>query len=106
MLQSAWLFTGVLGVLATVASLLVSEDSDDGLAIVTGIGGVVTWGVWTYGTINVEVVAHHNSHIHTFAMPELTLLGVMMALVPGYIALTGPVELVARASSNTRPEDV
>jgi len=103
MLESGWLFTGALAVLATTAALLVS---DDGLAIVTGTGGVVTWGVWTYGTINVEVVAHHNNHIHTFAMPELTLLGIMMALLPAYIALTGPVELVARASSNTRPEDV
>jgi len=101
MLESGWLFTGALAVLATGAALLVS---DDGLAIVTGTGGVVTWGVWTYGTINVEVVA--DSTTYTFAMPELTLLGIMMALLPAYIALTGPVELVARASSSTRPEDV
>jgi len=101
MLESGWLFTGTLAILATTAALLVS---DDGLAIVTGTAGVVTWGVWTYGTINVEVAA--DSATYTFSMPELTLLGIMMALLPAYIALTGPVELVSRAAGGSRPEDL
>lgn len=101
MLESAWLFVGGLAVLATVGTLLVQ---DDGLAIVAGVAGAVTWGVWTYGTLDIVVVG--DSVTYTFTMPALTLLGVMFALVPSYVALTGPVELVGRARNGASTEDL
>lgn len=101
MLESGWLFVGVVAILATALALF---TDDDGVAILAGTAGTITWGVWTYGTLNVRVVG--DSVTYTFTMPSLTLLGIMLALLPAYIALTGPVELVARATGGTRPEDL
>jgi hypothetical protein len=33
----------------------------------------------------------------TVTHPSLALVGIALALVPGYIALTGPIELIRRA---------
>ena len=101
MLESAWLFVGCLGVLATVGALV---TSDDGVAIIAGVAGAITWGVWTYGTLDLVVVG--DSVTYTFTMPSLTLLGLMLALIPSYVALTGPVELVGRAVGGAEPEDL
>jgi len=98
MLESAWLFVGTVAVLSTGAAVLapvLSPSDGDVLAIVLGVAGFVSWGVWTYGTLNIVVVGE--SVTYSFAQPSLTLLGVMLALVPGYVALTGPVEVVSRA---------
>lgn len=101
MLESGWLFTGFVAILATAMALFVD---DDGLAIVAGTAGTITWGIWTYGTLNVRVVG--DSVTYTFTMPALTLLGIALAIVPAYIALTGPVELVQRAHGGTTTEDL
>lgn len=101
MLESAWLFTGALAVLATVGAVLAP---DDGLAIVGGTAGFLAWGVWTFGTL--EIVAVGDSSTFTFTHPSLTMLGIAMALVPAYIALTGPVSIISRAGNDTRPEDL
>jgi len=101
MLQSGWLFVGLVAILATALALF---TDDDGLAIIGGTAGTITWGVWTYGTLNVRVVG--DAVTYTFTMPSLTLLGIALALLPAYIALTGPVELVQRANGGTRPEDL
>lgn len=101
MLESAFLFVGVIAFLWTVltvtAAVYVSPDDNtgDGLATIGGVVGFVLWGVWTFGTLNVEVA--NGSTVYQFTHPELALLGVAMALVPGYIALTGPIELISRA---------
>jgi len=102
MLQSAWLFVGVVAILATATAL---GTDDDGVAILAGTAGTITWGVWTYGTLNVEAVDGAGSTL-TFTMPSLTLLGIALALVPAYVALTGPVELVARANRQPDTEDL
>lgn len=94
MLQSAWLFTGLVAILATGAAV---GTNDDGMAIFAGTAGTITWGVWTYGTLNVEAVDGAGSTL-TFTMPSLTLLGIALALIPAFVALTGPVELVGRAT--------
>lgn len=100
MLESIWLFTGGVAAAATAAAVL---TNDNGVAIVTGVLGFVAWGVWTFGSLNVEVMS--NGAITTFSSPAATLLGVALALIPGYIAFTGPVELFAR-SRNTQLDDV
>lgn len=90
MLQNAWLFVGVLAILATGAAVL---TDDDGIAIASGSLGFVAWAIWSYGALNVVV----GETGETWTMPELTMLGVALALIPGYIALTGPVEIISRA---------
>lgn len=91
MIESGWLFTGLLATLATAAAII---TNDDGFAVMAGIVGFVTWGVWTFGSLNVEVFA--DSTTYTVSTPELTILGIAWALVPGYIALTGPVNIIQR----------
>lgn len=92
MLESAWLFTGVVAILSTGLALY---TTDDGVAMMMGTLGFITWGVWAFGTLDVRVVG--DSVTYSFTMPALTLLGVVLALVPGFIALTGPLDLVTRA---------
>jgi len=92
MLQSAWLFIGACAVIATGVAVV---TNDDGVAIVSGIVGFMSWGFWTYGTLNVVVVG--DSVTYTFQLPAVTYFGVMMALIPGFIALTGPTQIINRA---------
>jgi len=102
MLESGWLFVGGVAVLATAAAVL---TTDDGVAIVAGVAGALSWGIWSFGTLNVEVVDGAGGTI-TFTSPALTLLGVAFALLPLFVALTGPVALVDRARGGASPEDL
>lgn len=110
MLESAWLFVGTIAFLWTVLAVaaMVYADANnsqaDGLVSNAGVIGFVLWGVWTFGTLQIEVVASDSTTIE-FTHPELTILGVALALVPGYIALTGPIELLQRAR-NPSPDDL
>jgi hypothetical protein len=100
MLESAWLFVGRIAFVWTLVTVGAAvyvdsrDESGDALATVAGALGVVMWGVWTYASLGIEVV--DGGTTVTFEHPELTILGVAMALVPAYIALTGPIELVNR----------
>lgn len=92
MLESAWLFIGVCALFATGLAVY---TNDNGVAMMMGTLGFVTWGVWTFGTLDVTVVG--DSTTFTFTMPAVTILGIVFALLPGYIALTGPIDLIGRA---------
>jgi len=102
MLESAWLFSGVLAILTTGVAVSTQPQTvaqgpqSDGIAIMSGIAGFITWGVFAFGSLNVEVVAQDGS-INSFALPEITILAVMFSLVPGLIALTGPADIIARS---------
>lgn len=109
MLESAWLFVGAVAfgwtaITVIGAVVLPSEGAGDALATVGGVVGLVLWGVWTFGALNVVVVGE--AVTFRFSHPSLALVGIAMALVPGYIALTGPIELVTRAMDGTRPKDI
>lgn len=101
MLESAWLFVGRIAfawtVLTVIGAVYVDpvDDTGDGLATIGGVVGFILWGVWTFGALDVSVVV--GSSTITFTHPELAILGVALSLVPGYIALTGPIELINRA---------
>lgn len=90
MLESAWLFVGFVALLASGLAL---ATSDDAVGIVAGTIGLLSWVLWAYGSLNVESADGSGA----FSMPALTLLGLAFAIVPAYIALTGPVEVVGRA---------
>ena len=91
MIAQAWLFVGGVAILASGLALL---TDDDGLATLTGILGFVAWGVWTYGALDVNVV--RDATVYGFSEPAVAILGIAFALVPGWIALTGPIEIVSR----------
>jgi len=100
MLETTWLFVGVIAVLATIGAVL---TNDDGVAIVAGILGFIAWGVWTFGSLNVEVVTQ-TGDIVAFSNLAATMLGIALALIPGFIALTGPVEIVSRVRDTQMDE--
>jgi hypothetical protein len=111
MLESAWLFIGLMGILSTGVALstqtesVAQSGSADGIAIISGIVGFLSWGVWTFGTLEVESVTSSGS-IVTSTMPELTMLGIVFSLVPGYVALTGPVEIIRRSVDDPGTKDI
>lgn len=99
MLLAAWLFLGALAVLTTGIALLTSDDS---LAIITGILGMLSWGLFAYNALEVEVVDAGTTV--TMTMPSVTIISLAFAVVPTLIALTGPVEIVARVRDTTQDE--
>lgn len=101
MLLAVWLFVGGVAILASGVALL---TDDDGVAIVAGAVATVTWGVWTFGTLDIERPVEGATGL-SFTEPAVTLVGVVLAIVPLYIMLTGPVELISRAQ-DAGPEDV
>lgn len=89
MLLQAWLFVGFVALAASGLALL---TSDDGMAVLTGILGFVTWGVWVFGALNLDVV--RDASVYTYSLPAVAIIGVAFALIPGFIALTGPIEVI------------
>jgi len=110
MYETAWLFVGRIAFLWTVLTLAAAvyvdpvDDAGDGLATIGGVVGFVLWGVWTFGTLEIVTVASDGTKF-VFTQPELTMLGIALSLVPGYIALTGPIELINRARQ-PRTDDI
>jgi len=111
MLESAWLMIGVIALCATAVALSTKTQaaglygSDDGVAIFSGIVGFISWGYMAYGTLQgVKVVG--DAVTYTFQMPAVTYFCIMMALVPGYIALTGPAEMIHSRYRNPESKDV
>jgi mannitol-specific phosphotransferase system IIBC component len=101
MYETTWVFVGVVSVLATIGALL---TDDNGMAILTGILGFVAWGIWTFGALNIEIITD-SGVVLTKSNPAAAILGVALALIPGFIALTGPVEIVSRVR-DTRMDEV
>lgn len=99
MILSAWLFVGTVAVLASGVALATAKNE---IAIMSGIVGFITWGVWTFGALNLEIV--RDATVYTFSVPEVAILGVALALIPAYIAFTGPVEMVGKARAPRQDE--
>jgi len=110
MLQLTFLFVGVTAILATGVALSTQTQAaalfpnDDGIAIISGVVGFIAWGFFAYGALNVEVVTDSGTTVAT-SMPAVTYFAVALALIPGYIALTGPVNIINRAR-DTSAKDV
>lgn len=100
MFVDAWIQVGRIAVVLTLATVTLAAVSDaegggESLATFLGVAGFVTWAVWTFGALNVAVQSGGTETVYQH--PSIAILGVVLALVPGYIALTGPFEVVARA---------
>jgi len=99
LLESAWLFIGFVALCVTGVAVLTQTrgvaliPQDDAVAIVSGTVGFVSWAIWAYGAFDVRVVG--DSVTYSFTMSPVAIFGVMMALIPAYVALTGPAEIIA-----------
>lgn len=100
MLLATWLFIGVVALLATGVAL---ATTDNAVAIISGLLGMFGWGMWSFGALNLQVV--RDSTTYQFGEPMLTIFGVALALVPGFIALNGPIEIIERYR-DPRAEDI
>lgn len=91
MLVLIWVF---LAALATIVSAVAIYTADDGIAILTGVIGFLTWGFCAFGALNLQRVMQSN--VYTTSMPGVAMFCILLGLLPGYIALTGPFELIGR----------
>lgn len=105
MLESAWLFIGVIAFLWTVATIgmalyLDPRDnfrmlSGESFVQLAGAVGTVAWGMWTFGALDVRVVGA--SVTYSFTMPAIAVLGIAFAIVPFFFFITGPIQLFSQA---------
>jgi len=106
---TAWLVIGLLAILATVGAgitqteLVRTVGNADGIAMVTGAIGTIAWGIWSYGALAVEHIAPSTTYV--FSMPAVSVLGVALAIVPAYVLLTGPYEMLSQRYQDMDPQD-
>jgi hypothetical protein len=101
MIQSAWLFIGAMGALATGAAFR-SEDNAD--ATLFGVVGLVTWLVWAYGALSIEIA--DGGVVFEFNAPAVALLGVVFASVPGVVAILGALEIFGEYNERSDFEEM
>lgn len=110
MLESTYLFIGATALVATAFAVSTQTQAAawydqyaDPIAMVGGLLGFFSWAMLAYGSLNVEVVG--DAVTYSFSMPAVTFWCLGMAIPPLYVALTGPFEVVKRATGTMR-EDV
>jgi hypothetical protein len=102
MLLASWYAVGGIAVLATGLALL---TADNAIAMYAGGLGFIFWLSVAYGALNIEVQSQLCDCVTIYSQPELSALAIALALLPGYIALTGPVDLIGRYRDG-RPDDL
>jgi hypothetical protein len=85
----AWIFVGLVGAGATYVTL--TTDSDQ-LAIIGGLIGFFSWGMFAWSALSITV--YDGGTAHTTRYPAMAAYGLMLAAPNLYVALTGPLELV------------
>lgn len=99
MYVTAWAVLSALCLLWTGALLYVATRTETDVAAISqlmGVIGTILWLVWAWGTLEIQVPSEDTTAEIVYSHPELALVGLLMALPPAYIALTGPFELVKR----------
>jgi len=94
MLESAWLFLGVLGTfwqLLSLGSMAAFSPEGDGsiLQFFTSVLAFICYGVFTYGSLNVVVVG--DSVTYSFSMPSVTLVGLALTVSSLFLVLSEPI---------------
>jgi len=100
MLQLPWLFIGMVALLATSGAVVTSRDE---LGMVLGVLGTLSWWVWAYAAFEVQVVDGGVEFVFTQSIAAV--FGIMISLLPLYIAITGPIEM-AKNATGTHPDDL
>jgi hypothetical protein len=101
MIQSAWLFIGTVALLATAAAFR-SEDNAD--ATLFGAVGLVTWLVWAYGSLQIEVA--DGGVVFEFEAPAVALLGVVFAAPPAIVTILGALEIFGEYNERSDFEEM
>jgi hypothetical protein len=83
-----------IGVVAAAATLLAVTTSDNNVAIVSGLIGALTFLLFAFFALDVTVFDDSGT-AQTVRYPALAVWGLMMAAPNAYVALTGPLELIA-----------
>lgn len=91
MLLTGWLVIVAHGTLATALALL---TDDDGIAIFAGIVGFLAYGIASFGAFDLVVISNGTE----LQRNEWLVSGMLLTLsvIPGWIALTGPVNIIRR----------
>lgn len=100
MLLTAWLVVVAIAVLATLGAV---TTTDDGVAIVAGITGFITFGIAAFGAFDLTVI--DGGTTTQIQEPTIAILMLALSILPGLIALTGPVQIISRVRE-TRMEEV
>lgn len=110
MLQSAWLFIGLIAILTTGIAVSTRTrfvgvyEQSNSVAITSGIAGFISWMYLAYGSLDVVIVG--DSVTYSFSMPAVTIFAIMMGIIPGLIALTGPANLIESRVRNPNSRDI
>jgi len=99
MYVTAWLVLSALCLVWTGALLFLATRTQTdvaGVSTLAGVIGLVLWLVWAWGALDIQVPSDDTAREITYSHPELALIGLLMAWLPAYIALTGPFELLKR----------
>lgn len=106
MIESAWLFLGRMAFVWTlvvlVGTVYVSREDDDTPLILGSIIGVVFWGIWAFGALQVETTS--SGVVMEFSSPPLLVVGIAMMIVNGYVAIEGSMSAISRWN-DAEPED-
>lgn len=104
MLESTWLFIGATALLTTGMAAATQTQASayfdryaDPIAIVAGMIGLVSWAILAYGSLDLTVVG--DSVTYSFSQPAVTFWCAIMALPNLYVALTGPMETLKKATA-------
>lgn len=91
MIWQGWLFLGLIAFAATYVTLTTNEDD---VAIMFGLVGLLTWGLWSFQSLSVVVWPDGSSSAEIYSYPMFSMWGVAMAVTCLYVVLNGPIALV------------
>jgi hypothetical protein len=100
MIESGWLFAGLVGVGSVVAAITTPIDE-----ILAGLVGVAAWSLFGYGATNVEAVVDGATDPVTYSEPGLAIFGGLMAAVMAAVVFRGSVLIMAPGIGAADPED-
>lgn len=91
MIYQGWLFVAAVGVLAAYVTLTTPEDD---VAIMFGLVGLLTWGLFSYQSLYIEVLAGGKTDPITYSYPAMSIWGLAMAVTCLYVVINGPIGLI------------
>lgn len=88
MLQFTFIFVGLVALTATAQTL---RTADDQLAILSGLIGALSWGLWSYSALDVVIISNGTQYAASY--PSLAAFGVALVVPNLFVALTGPLRI-------------
>jgi hypothetical protein len=106
-LESAWLFLGILGTFwqfLALSSMIYFNPQGEGSIVqfFTAVLAFICYGVFTYGSLSVRVVG--DAVTYEFTMPSVTLVGVALTVSAGFLVLSEPLDAVNQYRGATQED--